>query len=488
MVIDLKEKHYIDNVIENEWNFKPLFSLSEDIDFPKVQQFEQHMFQIYNSILDSYVSFKSKQNWCQKVLEEIQMQSICAIALSDYVSTLNKISDTDSAKELLQKCRAKARKCKELLVQFEQVNAMNKATPLHKAFQIESLRMLSDIYIPQEEMLKYRDARKDELKEFENQVDIFEHKIQSQENTPGHTIKVESAELEGIKDIKSKFQMQQEEFVLIWSIISTMSEDLSRFHTNLKIIESIHSTEDQKYDARKYLIDYKRHEDRIEAQKQLKPQMDEHHIKIDELVEECKSIQILNAKKIIQMLQSLSTKSNDTLALSAQKLQSNATVLETKFNYLLKPAELPELHEKCKKEFARRYWFEDLLNQKEKELEKLITAEKTKRHNFFSENGRTLPNNPLTTQFLNFDIEMVIKRNRNIPKVTDVETDEVLAVLEEARKEHRLKDKVEKLKAEVKTLKAQLKSKDQELLRVQEDKASEIERYSYQFLLILFID
>jgi hypothetical protein len=100
--LDLKEKHFIEEVIENEWNFKPLFSLKEDIDFPKVQQFEQHMFQMYNSILDSYVKFKSKQGWCQRVMEEIQMQHACANVLSSYASSLNKLNDNEISRELVQ--------------------------------------------------------------------------------------------------------------------------------------------------------------------------------------------------------------------------------------------------------------------------------------------------------------------------------------------------------------------------------------------------
>lgn len=39
-----------------------------------MQQFEQYTFQIYNLILESYLKFKSKQNWCQKAIEEIQTQ------------------------------------------------------------------------------------------------------------------------------------------------------------------------------------------------------------------------------------------------------------------------------------------------------------------------------------------------------------------------------------------------------------------------------
>jgi hypothetical protein len=105
----LKEKRFIDEVIENQWNFKPLFSLQGDIDFPKVQQFEQHMFQIYNSLLDSYVQFKSKQGWCQKVLQEIQMQEMCADTIVNYISSLNKMNDNDSNKDLIQKFKASIR-------------------------------------------------------------------------------------------------------------------------------------------------------------------------------------------------------------------------------------------------------------------------------------------------------------------------------------------------------------------------------------------
>lgn len=105
----MKEKRFIDEIIENQWNFKPLLSLKEDIDFPKVQQFEQHMFQIYNSLLESYVQFKSKQGWCQKVLQEIQMQEMCADTLSNYISSLNKMNDNETNKDLIQKFRASIR-------------------------------------------------------------------------------------------------------------------------------------------------------------------------------------------------------------------------------------------------------------------------------------------------------------------------------------------------------------------------------------------
>ena len=140
--IDLKENQSIEEVISNQWNFKPLLSLTEDIDFQKVQQFEQYTFQIYTSILESYAKFKSKQSWCLKAIEEIQMQEVCANILNRYVSNLNKIGDTDTSKELFKKFKSNIRNFKEILIKFEQANDLNKSTQLHKALQIDKLKNL----------------------------------------------------------------------------------------------------------------------------------------------------------------------------------------------------------------------------------------------------------------------------------------------------------------------------------------------------------
>ena len=106
IIIDLKGKQQsVEFLIENEWNFKPLLSLSEDIDFPKVQQFEQHTFQIYKSIVDSFAKYKSKQDWCRKTIEEIQQQEACAKSLLSYVSDMNKIKGESSVSDMIKKFR-----------------------------------------------------------------------------------------------------------------------------------------------------------------------------------------------------------------------------------------------------------------------------------------------------------------------------------------------------------------------------------------------
>lgn len=100
------EKQAIEFLIENEWNFKPLFSISETIDFPKVQQFEQHTFQIYNQIVESFAQYKSKQMWCQKAMEEIQMQDIWAKTLLNHVSSLNKLKDDGNIGDMISKFKS----------------------------------------------------------------------------------------------------------------------------------------------------------------------------------------------------------------------------------------------------------------------------------------------------------------------------------------------------------------------------------------------
>lgn len=177
--------------------------------------------------------------------------------LSTYTANLNKIGDTESATELVKKFKASIRKAREILIQFEQANQLNKETPLHKAFQIDKLKYLSDIYISQEEMYTYRDRRKEDLKDFEKQVEVFETKIANMEGSNVSAINVESIDLANLSDIKNKFQNFQDELIMIWSIVSGMSEDMKRFHSKLKIMESIHSSDDEKYEARQYLKDYK---------------------------------------------------------------------------------------------------------------------------------------------------------------------------------------------------------------------------------------
>lgn len=218
-------------------------------------------------------------------MEEIQMQEICANALSNYVASLNKLSENETTAELIQSFKASIRKCKEILIKFEHSNTVNKSTPLHKAFQMENMQMLSDIYITQDEMYIYRDSRKEDLKELEKQVEVFEAQIGSHSQQIG-SITLEDAELEEITTVQNRFQTLQEEFLLTWSIISNMSEEITRFHKNLKTMESINSSEDDKYEARQFLSDFHRHEGQIEFQKQLRPKLEEHHEKIDDFIEE----------------------------------------------------------------------------------------------------------------------------------------------------------------------------------------------------------
>lgn len=163
---------------------------------------------------------------------------------------------------------------------------MNKSTPLHKAFQLDGLAYLSDIYIPQDEMYKYRDVRKDDLKEFERQVELFEKKTQNLHDSKMSSIRVESVDLADTKNIKAKFQDLQDQALYTWTIVSEMSDVMKRFHNNLKIMESIHSSDDEKYEAKLYLTDFESHQQRIENQKNLKPQMDNHHADIDDFIED----------------------------------------------------------------------------------------------------------------------------------------------------------------------------------------------------------
>jgi len=436
------------------------------------------MFQLYNCILNSYADFKSKHLWCRKAMEEIQMQSVCGNTLSHYISSLNKMGGNDATKQLVNKFKDTIRSCKEILCKFEQVNSINKSTELHKAFQIDSMRYLSDIYITQDEMMQFRDSRKDDLKNFENQFDVFEKRLQTSSQDLDSTIDFNPAELKDAGSIKLEFQILEEEFLLLWSIISSMSDDIKRFHTNLRVMESINSTSDEKYEAMQFLSDYKRHENKIEEQKQLKPQMDEHHARIDGFIEQCKKVQVKNAEAIITTVKSLSQKGNDNIAMKSQKMQSNCDLIASKFNYLLKPTELPSLHEKLKKEFARRYVFEDLLSHKEKELAKIIGQENSKRSKFMAENGNILPSNPLTVVLLDYQVELNISRNKKIPRVTDVDTEETSILKEELKKEFRHQEKLKLLGDELKLFKAQMKLKDQQIIEVRQQKADEIERYA----------
>ena len=143
---------------------------------------------------------------------------------------------------------------------------------------------------------------------------------------------------------------------------------------------------------------------------------------------------------------------------------------------MLKPCQLPVLHETIKKEFARRYRFDYLIQIKERDLGLLISNENSKRHNFISQYGKILPKNPLTDIFLDYEIELNIKRNKRTPKVNDVETEDTAFIEEEIRKEAKEKERTSKLNEEIKLLKAELKLKNEEMLRIQADKASDIER------------
>lgn len=187
-------------------------------------------------------------------------------------------------------------------------------------------------------------------------------------------------------------------------------------------------------------------------------------------------IQVENAKKIVELVSSLSSKQNESLISQAQKLQSNCSNLVKKFNYLLKPADIPLLHEKLKEEFARRYHFESLLEFKEKELSKMIATENIKRTNFLSEHKLNLSSNALTQLLIDCSIKFSIDRNSNVPKVSDISTDDTASIQKEYRKEARYKEKIQLLNDEVKAMKAELKLKNEELLKANNQRANEIER------------
>ena len=141
-------------------------------------------------------------------------------------------------------------------------------------------------------MFLYRDRRREELKEFEKQVDEFETKLLASDSSSFSTINIESTSLENITEIQNRFREFQEDLFYIWSTVSSMTEDMKRFHTKLRVMESINSTEDEKYEARQYLKDYKTHESRIDGYKHLKPQMDDHNRKIEDFTNEYKAIQL----------------------------------------------------------------------------------------------------------------------------------------------------------------------------------------------------
>ena len=86
-----------------------------------------------------------------------------------------------------------------------------------------------------------------------------------------------------------------------------------------------------------------------------------------------------------------------------------------------------------------------------------------------------MPKNPLTCIFLDYEIELNIKRNKRTPKVNVVETEDTAFIEEEIRKEDKEKERTSKLNEEIKLLKAELKLKNEEI-RIQADKASDIER------------
>jgi len=159
------------------------------------------------------------------------------------------------------------------------------------------------------------------------------------------------------------------------------------------------------------------------------------------------------------MVKNLTSKTHNSIASQAQKLQSNCRMIEKKFNYLLQPAELPELHDKLVKEFARRYYFEHLLKQKEKDLSRFISNENSKRHRFLTQNSTVLHPNPITLLLNNDRIDLKIDRIKDIPAITDVEAEEILYLREESEKEMKEKKKMEAFKDELRILKAQLKLK-----------------------------
>ena len=405
------------------------------------------------------------------------MQGIWVDVLFKYGVSLNEISGRDKLKQLVTECKISIKNCREILIKFEDSNRKNKETVWHKAFRGDKIHYLSDIYISEEEMYKYRDSKRNELKEFERGVLKLEEQLNSVEGSQTlSSIDFEGTELENWSKVQSKFNTIQDQSFVTLSIITSMSDDIKKFHKNLKIFESIDPNQDEKYEAHTYLSNYQQHEEKLEEHKSLKFQMQSHHSEIDQFIEECKSIQIGNAKKIIEVISSLTNKTSDSLVSQAQRLESNWKLLKKNFAYLLKPGEMPEIHDRLVKEFARRYWFEDLLAYKEKELSRLIASENSKRNSFTAKNRTTLPSNHITDLLSHDRIDLKIERSKNIPKVNDIETEEVKAIQEESMKELREKENKDAIISENKLLKAQLKLKDQEIIQLRNSKAEEIER------------
>lgn len=253
-------------------------------------------------------------------------------------------------------------------------------------------------------MIKFRDNQKSDLKEFENQVNIFENSTQNIDDSKMKSIHINHQDLWDTSIIGSKLEKMNEQLWCTYSIFSSLSEDLKRFHKNLKIMESINSSEDDKYESQEFLNDFTSHENRLENYKQAKPQMEDQHDVIDDLIEEWKAIQIDNAKKIIEISSSIFTKTTDNFAVKIQKLESNSAKLVKNCGYLLKPSGLPKFHEKLKEEWARRYHFDILLEYKEKEMNRIIAKENTKRSNFIKEHENFFADNALSRIISNSSI------------------------------------------------------------------------------------
>lgn len=475
--IEIVEKKFLDEVIEDKWNFKPLGSLNEDIDIPKIQQYEEHMFQIYNACLESFVKFKSKQIWSQKAMEEIKMQDVCSGILKNYWNKLKDNSQVDMSKKLLEQFRSSVQKCNEIMIQFESSNQKNKETPLHDALQRDDMVYLSDIYIKEEEMLKFRDSRRSDLRSVWKQIDAFEKDLHEFDgNQTLSSLDLGEEELSQVSSLQLKFNQIQDLFLNAWSIVSSMSGDIQRFHKNLDAMQSIHSTDDDKYEAQAFLSDDEAHQNTLEKYKGMKFDMDEQNRTIDQFVNSCKMMQTENALKIIRMVERMTSKTSNSNSYKAQKLLQNCNDLESKWKYLLKVTDLPKVHDRIVNEFGRRYWFEHYLRPKEKQLERIIAAENSRRSRFITEVGENLPDNSLS-QLLKLDrINLKVERSKDIPLVSDVDTEEIRTLRDEMDKESKEQRRIETLKDEIKLLNAQMKLKDQEIIQLRTEKAESIEK------------
>ncbi|CAI2379060.1 unnamed protein product [Moneuplotes crassus] len=474
---EAKDKNILDEIMEDKWNFKPLLSLKEDIDIPKVQQFEEHMFQIYNACLDSFISLRSKQDWSRKAMEEIKLQEICSNLLRNYSNSLKESIQEDSSKQLVDQFKSTIQRCNEILIKFEAANRHNKETLLHDALQREGMTYLSDIYIKEQEMIKFRDARREDLKKVKDQVKAFEETIESCDaNQSLSSLDLGDEEMGEAASLQEHSSSIQDLFYATWSIVSGMGMDIKMFHKNLNIMESITSTDDDKYEAQIFLSNYESHQNKLDQYMELKSTMEEHHQKMDNFIESCKQMQIGNAEKIVRMVEKLVSKTANSISYKTQKLIVNCKDLEKSCKYLLRTADLPEIHEKIVKEFGRRYCFEHYLRPKEKQLSRMIASENSKRHKFITEVGESLPENPLTSLLKSDRINMKIERSQDVPLVTDVETEEIQILQEEMDKELKQEKKMSILQDEMKLLKAQLRLKEQEIIQLRNQKSEEFEK------------